>query len=70
MTTYTTTARCVEPGCRCLDSAGVILYRGPDRQAAQEAEEAAPRGYEVQTTLETCHDRPYDTRPDHAHGRR
>ena len=45
---YTTVARCTDPGCRCLDRAGVILYAGPDRAAADEAKSEAPAGYEVE----------------------
>ena len=37
MTRYLTIDRCTEPGCRCLDTAGVILYDGPDREEAEAA---------------------------------
>jgi hypothetical protein len=47
MTRYRTVARCVAPGCRCLDAAGVILYDGPVRQEAERAKDLAPVGYAV-----------------------
>ena len=45
---YTTTAYCVDPDCSCLYRAGVILYDGPDRQAAEEARQQASAGYEIE----------------------
>ncbi len=47
---YTTIATCTDPDCRCLDRAGVILYDGPDIEAAETAQLQAPTGYEVITT--------------------
>jgi hypothetical protein len=34
---YRTIDRCNEPGCRCEDRAGVILYDGDDREEAEAA---------------------------------
>lgn len=34
---YQTIDRCSEPDCHCDDRAGVILYDGPDYEAAQAA---------------------------------
>jgi hypothetical protein len=47
---YSVTAYCVEPGCRCLDRAGVILYRGDSAAEAEAAGATAPAGYSVETT--------------------
>lgn len=40
-------AYCPEPGCRCLDRSGVILYTGDSREEAERTREDAPRGYAV-----------------------
>jgi len=44
---YMTVAYCIDDDCMCLDRDGVILYNGPDLQAAEEAVSQAPTGYEV-----------------------
>lgn len=44
---YQTVAYCVDPGCRCDDRAGIILYDGPDADAAGDAIGQAPHGYAV-----------------------
>jgi len=38
---YQTIDRCTDPGCHCLDTAGVVLYDGPDRDEAERAKDEA-----------------------------
>lgn len=38
---YTTIDRCTDPDCRCIDTAGVVLYDGPDLAEAEAAKESA-----------------------------
>lgn len=46
--TYQTIAFCVEPGCRCDDSGGKVLYAGPSREDAERATLQAPAAYECE----------------------
>lgn len=43
MTRYQSIDRCREPGCRCDDRTGVILYDGTSYEAAVEAAERLAR---------------------------
>ena len=45
---YQVVAYCDDYGCRCEHRAGVILYAGPDREAADQAAADSPyTGYRV-----------------------
>lgn len=48
---FQTITECVEPGCKCDDRRGVILYDGPNSQAAEDAKRQSPTGYAVHVKM-------------------
>ena len=54
---FRTTIYCDKPDCRCLDRAGVIVYRGAVEAAANDAADIqCPTGYRSEVTeVDTLH---------------
>lgn len=45
---YIVVGRCVDPGCPCVDSQGVVYYDGYNRRDAARSIDLVPSGYQIE----------------------